>query len=76
MFSFIPIVVGFVTYMGMMIDFQENYNRTVEKTKALNDAAVEYIDGIEVIKAWQDREAHMPSSQRRQRKNATRISTE
>ncbi|MBD9291264.1 MAG: ABC transporter ATP-binding protein [Coprococcus eutactus] len=52
LFSFIPIVVGFVTYMGMMIDFQENYNRTVEKTKALNDAAVEYIDGIEVIKAF------------------------
>lgn len=47
-----PIVVGFATYMGMMIDFQENYNRTVEKTKALNDAAVEYIDGIEVIKAF------------------------
>lgn len=52
LFSFIPIVVGFATYMGMMIDFQENYNRTVEKTKALNDAAVEYIDGIEVIKAF------------------------
>ena len=47
-----PIIVGFATYMGMMIDFQENYNRTVEKTKALNDAAVEYIDGIEVIKAF------------------------
>lgn len=52
LFSFIPIIVGFATYMGMMIDFQENYNRTVEKTKALNDAAVEYIDGIEVIKAF------------------------
>lgn len=52
LFSFIPMVVEILTYMGMMADFQTNYNLTVEKTKALNDAAVEYIDGIEVIKAF------------------------
>ena len=52
LFSFVPMVVGIMTYMGMMADFQTNYNLTVVKTKALNDAAVEYIDGIEVIKAF------------------------
>lgn len=35
-----------------MIDFKPNFEKTVNATKDLNDAAVEYIDGIEVIKAF------------------------
>ena len=40
------------SYFGMMIDYKPSFERTVKTTKDLNDAAVEYIDGIEVIKAF------------------------
>lgn len=50
--SLITLVIGFLAYMGMMIGFEENYQNTVDKTKVLNDTAVEYINGIEVIKAF------------------------
>lgn len=43
---------GMVFYLGMMIDYKPNYERTVRATKALNDTAVEYIGGIEVIKVF------------------------
>lgn len=36
----------------MMVGGQESYNNCVTKTKKLNDTAVEYINGIEVIKAF------------------------
>ena len=36
----------------MMLDYKPSFERTVQTTKDLNDAAVEYIDGIEVIKAF------------------------
>lgn len=52
LFSFVPVIVGALAFFGMMIDYETNFNRTVTCTKALNDAAVEYIDGIEVIKAF------------------------
>ena len=52
LWSMLPIVVGFLSYGGMMIDYKPNFERTVKATKELNDAAVEYIDGIEVIKAF------------------------
>ena len=32
--------------------YAESYQNTVDKTKILNDTAVEYINGIEVIKAF------------------------
>ena len=32
--------------------YEENYRNVVTKTKTLNDTAVEYINGIEVIKAF------------------------
>ena len=35
-----------------MLDYKPSFERTVQTTKDLNDAAVEYIDGIEVIKAF------------------------
>lgn len=52
LWSLVPVVIGFASYFGMMIDFQPNFEKTVKATKELNDAAVEYIDGIEVIKAF------------------------
>ncbi len=52
LWSLLPVVVGFLCYGGMMIDYKPNFERTVKATKNLNDAAVEYIDGIEVIKAF------------------------
>lgn len=52
LWSLVPIVVGFLSYFGMMLDYKPSFERTVQTTKDLNDAAVEYIDGIEVIKAF------------------------
>ena len=52
LWSLVPVVVGFLSYFGMMIDYKPSFERTVKTTKDLNDAAVEYIDGIEVIKAF------------------------
>lgn len=50
--SLIPLPLGLLAYMGMMIGYEESYKNTIVKTKALNDTAVEYINGIEVIKAF------------------------
>ncbi len=52
LFSFIPVILGLFAMSGMMIGYEESFQNTVVKTKALNDAAVEYINGIEVIKAF------------------------
>lgn len=45
-------VLGMMAYMGMMTDYESDYQNTIDKTKILNDTAVEYINGIEVIKAF------------------------
>ncbi|MCF2642772.1 ABC transporter ATP-binding protein [Roseburia hominis] len=50
--SLITFPVGMLCFMGMMIGYDENYNRTVRAVKNLNDTAVEYIGGIEVIKVF------------------------
>ena len=52
LWSLVPVVVGLLSYFGMMLDYKPSFERTVQTTKDLNDAAVEYIDGIEVIKAF------------------------
>ena len=57
LWSLLPIIIGFLSYFGMMIDYQPNFEKTVKATKDLNDAAVEYIDGIEVIKAFGNTES-------------------
>lgn len=44
--------IGFGFYALMTRGYAESYQNTVVKTKALNDTAVEYINGIEVIKAF------------------------
>lgn len=46
------IPIGLGSYMLMTRGFEESYHNTVVKTKILNDTAVEYINGIEVIKAF------------------------
>lgn len=50
--AFITIPLGFACYLGMMIGYEEKYGRTVRAGKALNDASVEYIGGIEVVKVF------------------------
>ncbi len=50
--SLITVPVGGFFFLLMMRGSQASYQNTVVKTKALNDTAVEYIGGIEVIKAF------------------------
>jgi len=50
--SLVTVPVGGLFFLLMMSGSQESYQNTVVKTKALNDTAVEYIGGIEVIKAF------------------------
>lgn len=50
--SLISLPLGLLAYMGMMIGYEESFKNAVTKTKILNDTAVEYINGIEVIKAF------------------------
>lgn len=50
--ALITVPLGFACYMGMMVGYEPNYQRTVRATRALNDVAVEYIHGIEVIKVF------------------------
>ena len=45
-------VIGLVFMVVMFIKSRGGYELSVEKTKKLNDTAVEYINGIEVIKAF------------------------
>ncbi len=50
--SLLSIPLGAVFYALMMVGAGESFRNTIVKTKALNDTAVEYINGIEVIKAF------------------------
>ena len=50
--ALLPLPLGMVFFALMMLGYQENYQRTVAATKTLNDTAVEYIGGIEVIKVF------------------------
>ena len=50
--SLLTVPVGALFFLLMMRGSGESYQNTVVKTKALNDTAVEYINGIEVIKAF------------------------
>ena len=50
--SLITLPVGLVFFRLMMAGYEKNYSRTVAATNTLNDTAVEYIGGIEVIKAF------------------------
>lgn len=50
--ALISLPLALICYCFMMIGYEPKYLNTVEKTKTLNDTAVEYINGIEVIKAF------------------------
>ncbi len=50
--SLITFPLGMVFFALMMAGYNKNYARTVAATNTLNDTAVEYIGGIEVIKVF------------------------
>ena len=52
LWQLICIPAGFIAFSIMMASTPKYYPATIEKTKALNAVAVEYIGGIEVIKAF------------------------
>ncbi len=52
LWSLIAVVLGFAAFAVMMSSMPKWFPQTVVKSKILNDTAVEYINGIEVIKAF------------------------
>lgn len=50
--TLIVLPLGVICFMLMFNGYEAKFQRTVNATKALNDTAVEYINGIEVIKAF------------------------
>ncbi|MCR5171809.1 MAG: ABC transporter ATP-binding protein/permease, partial [Treponema sp.] len=50
--SLATLPIGVIASSFMMINMTERFQNAIEKTKILNDTAVEYINGIEVIKAF------------------------
>jgi len=50
--SIITIPIGFVAYMGMMKDYAVKYEASTNAGKHMSATVVEYINGIEVIKAF------------------------
>lgn len=50
--NFVGVVIGLIFMAVMMKKSQGGYELSVQKTKKLNDTVVEYINGIEVIKAF------------------------
>lgn len=52
LWSLVTLPIGLVLFGIMMAKMPRFYPQTVEKTKALNAVAVEYINGIEVIKVF------------------------
>ena len=50
--ALIPTGLGIIFAIGLFSGYEESYQKTVETTKTLNNTAVEYVNGIEVIKAF------------------------
>lgn len=50
--ALIPTAVGILFAIGLFSGYGDSYQHVVETTKVLNDTAVEYVNGIEVIKAF------------------------
>lgn len=50
--ALIPAGIGVIFALGLFSGYEGSYQKTVETTKNLNDTAVEYVSGIEVIKAF------------------------
>ena len=71
LFSLIPVVIGIVAYLTMTIGYEKYYKNCIEKTKILNDTAVEYINGIEVIKAFGKSESSYEKFERAAKEGAS-----
>ena len=52
LWSLVSIAIGFGGYMCMMMGYEKGFARYTKAQKDLNSTAVEYINGIEVIKAF------------------------
>ena len=50
--ALVTLPIGFVAYMGMMKDYDRWYAKTVQAGEDMSTTAVEYVNGIEVIKAF------------------------
>ena len=50
--SAVTLILGLLCYCTMMFGYEASYQNAINKTKILNDTAVEYINGIQVIKAF------------------------
>ncbi len=50
--ALVTLPVGFAAYMGMMKDYNLWYEKTVRASEDMSSTSVEYVDGIEVIKAF------------------------
>lgn len=50
--TLIVLPLGTLCFLSMFRGYEEKFQRAINATKALNDTAVEYIGGIEVIKAF------------------------
>lgn len=50
--TLIVMPLGILCFLSMFNGYEAKFQRAVNATKALNDTAVEYINGIEVIKAF------------------------
>ncbi|WP_018591267.1 ABC transporter ATP-binding protein [Terrisporobacter glycolicus] len=50
--SLITVPLGILCYMMMMKDYEKNYGNYINKNKILNATSVEYVAGIQVIKAF------------------------
>ncbi|MFV0362441.1 MAG: ABC transporter ATP-binding protein [Suipraeoptans sp.] len=50
--ALVTVPVGVVCYMGMLRDYETRYNRVLRAGKGMDAAIVEYIGGIQVIKAF------------------------
>lgn len=50
--SLVTLPIGLLCYMGMMKDYESRYQRVLTAGKSMDAAIVEYISGIEVIKAF------------------------
>ena len=68
--SLIPFVIGVIAYMTMCIGYEKDMTNCINKTKVLNNTAVEYINGIEVIKAFNKSEASYQKFERAAKEGA------
>lgn len=50
--TLVVLPLGLLCFLSMFSGYEEKFARAVASTRALNDTAVEYINGIEVIKAF------------------------